>query len=193
MERVRKSKTKPTLDSIFFVTPEQKLLRFLLSEPTTEFTPRVLSSKLKGVRGLGGVEGLNRILQTLHELGLLGFVNNNRGVTVHNDHLIVKITKALGAICDLESLKTILQPESARGVLYGSRANGGCISDSDYDLFVVSDSPPKVEQIVLRHPLGKKIDLTVWTPEDFLHIDSRDPHLAERLSKGMVLWGSAGW
>ena len=45
----RAKKPLPTLDGLLFVTPEQKLLRFLISEPTTAFTPRTLSSKLKGV------------------------------------------------------------------------------------------------------------------------------------------------
>ena len=71
MGRVRK--VKPTIDSIFFSTPEQKLFRFLVSECTTAFTTRVLSSKLKGVRGLGGIEGISRILEDLKELGIVHF------------------------------------------------------------------------------------------------------------------------
>ena len=57
MARVRKP--TPTLESFFFATPEQKVFRLLLSEPTTSFTPRVISSKLKGVRGLGGGGGIH--------------------------------------------------------------------------------------------------------------------------------------
>ena len=67
MARVRKP--QPTLEAIIFATPEQKVLRLLLSEPTTSFTPRVISSKLTGVRGLGGGEGL----VCVQFLQLLGF------------------------------------------------------------------------------------------------------------------------
>ena len=59
----RVGKVQVTLDTIFFSTPEQKLVKLLLSEPSTLFTPRVICSKLKGVRGLGGAEGVVKILQ----------------------------------------------------------------------------------------------------------------------------------
>ena len=89
----RTNKPQLSLDTIFFVTPEQKLLRFLMTEPTTAFTPRVLSSKLKGVRGLGGVEGITKILKSLQELGLVIFLNNNREVCLQNDHPAIQLLK----------------------------------------------------------------------------------------------------
>src|SRR3954469_24041334 len=101
----RTNKPQVTLDTIYFVTPEQKLLRFLMTEPTTAFTPRVLSSKLKGVRGLGGVEGITKILKSLQELGLVIFLNNNREVCLQNDHPAIQLLKTFCAISDLEGLK----------------------------------------------------------------------------------------
>src|SRR5262249_50067218 len=158
-------KPQPTLDSIFFATPEQRMMRLFLSEPTTTFTQRVISSKLKGVRGLGGAEGITRILNDLQSLGLVDFVDNHRGVRIHDDNTSIKILKTFSAICDLESLKKLLEPISSKGVLFGSRACGRARSDSDYDLFVVSDTPEEVKKIGSRHPLGKSVELVVWTPE----------------------------
>src|SRR4051794_30346206 len=103
MARVRKP--QPALDSIFFSTPEQKVMRLLLSEPTTSFTPRVISSKLKGVRGLGGADGIMRILTDLQGLGLVDFVDNHRAVRLHDDNSAVQILKTFLAISDLEGLK----------------------------------------------------------------------------------------
>src|SRR5437879_807821 len=114
MARVKKS--QPTLDSIFFSTPEQKVMRLLLSEPTTAFTPRVISSKLKGVRGLGGMEGLMKILNELQELGLVDFVDNHRAVRLHDDSTCVQLLKRFGALCDLESLRLLLEPISSKGI-----------------------------------------------------------------------------
>lgn len=188
MARVRKP--QPTLDSILFATPQQKVLRLLLSEPTTTFTPRVISSKLKGVRGLGGSDGIMRILAELQTLGMVDFVDNHRAVRVQDDNTSVQILKTFAAMCDLESLKKLLEPVSSKGILYGSRASGKARSDSNYDLFVVSETPEEVKKIGSRHPLGKAVELIVWTPELFSSIDKEDSYLASKVSTGIVLWGS---
>lgn len=189
MARVRKP--APTLESIFFSTPEQKVFRLLLSEPTTSFNSRVISSKLKGVRGLGGGEGIQKVLLELQGLGLVDFVDNQRAVRLHDENSFVQIMKTVAAISDLESLKVLLDPVSTKGILFGSRASGKYRSDSDYDLFVVSDSPEEVRKIGAGHPLQKSLELVVWTPDQFNEIEKTDPSLAAKLTKGTVLWGTS--
>lgn len=188
---VRVKKQQATLDSIFFSTPEQKVMRLLVSEPTTSFTPRIIASKLKGVRGMGGAEGLGRILASLREIGLVDFVDNQRAVRAHDDNSFVQILKTVAAICDLESLQKLIAPASSKGVLFGSRATGKARSDSDYDLFVITENPEEVRKIAQRHPLGRNVELVVWTPEQAEKIESLDPGLARKLEGGIVLWGSS--
>ena len=189
MARVRKA--QPTLESVFFSTPEQKVMRLLVSESTTAFSSRVISSKLKGVRGLGGAEGIARILANLQSLGLVDFVDNHRAVRVQDDNTFVQIMKTVSAICDLESLRKLLEPVSSKGILFGSRATGRARSDSDYDLFIVTDTPEEVSKIAARHPLGKALELVVWTPEQYSDLEEKDVTLAGKLSQGFVLWGSS--
>jgi len=181
MARVKKA--QPSLDSIFFSTPEQKLIRLLLSEPNTALTPRVISSKLKGVRGLGGVEGITEILLDFQQLGLVDFVSNHRAVRVQDDNTTIQILKTFVAVCDLENLKTVLQPISTRGVLFGHRA-------TDYDLFIVSETPEEVRKAAGRHPLGRAVELVVSTPELYGEMQQQDPGLYQKISGGIVLWGS---
>lgn len=188
MTKVRKPQL--SLDMLFFSTPEQKVMRLLLSEPTTVFTPRVISSKLKGVRGLGGAEGLKKILEDLEVMGLVDFVDNHRAVRLQDDNPVVQHLKVFSAICDLESLRKLAEPISLKAVLFGSRAVGKSRSDSDYDLFIVSDVPEEVKKVTGHHPLRKSIELVVWTPEMYQEIESNDPGLQRKLEKGILLWGS---
>ena len=188
MARVRKP--QPTLDSLFFSTPEQKVMRLLLSEPTTSFTPRVISSKLKGVRGLGGAEGILRVLATLEELALVDFVDNRRAVRLCDDNPTVHLLKRFSAICDLEGLRKLLEPLSSKGILFGSRATGRARSDSDYDLFVVTDAPEQIRDIAGSHPLGKAIEIVAFSSDGYGELDHQDPRLARKLEQGVVLWGS---
>lgn len=189
MARVRKP--QPTLDALLFSTPEQKVLRMLISEPTSAFSSRVISSKLKGVRGLGGIDGINRILGMLEELGLADFVDNRRAVRARDENPTIHAIKRIAAICDLENLAKLLEPVSTKGILFGSRASGRYHSDSDYDLFVVTDSPEQVREIAGSHPLGKLIEVLPWTADAYGDIENQDPRLARKLEQGIVLWGSS--
>ena len=187
--RVRKP--KPTLDSIFFVTPEQKLMKFLVTEPTTSFTPRVLASKLKGVRGLGGAEGLIKILGEMEEVGVVQFIDNRRAVCLNNDHVAIKLLKTYSAVCDLEGVSTLAMPISSKGVLFGSRANGRSTSDSNYDLFVVTDQCDEIKRIIESHPLGKQVEVTCMTATEYSDLAKKNSDLYDKLEKGILLWGSS--
>jgi len=191
MNMGKAKKMKVTIDALFFVTPEQKLIRFLLTEPTTSFTPRVLSSRLKGVRGLGGAEGIKRILNDLQEVGIVNFLNNNQSVCLNNDNIFVQKLKSISALCDLEGIKELLEPLSTKGILFGSRASGLSRSDSNYDIYVVSEKPDEVEKIVTHHPLGKKIGLIVSFSDQHDKLERQNPTLANKLSQGVVMWGSS--
>lgn len=186
----RARKTQPTLDSIHFSTPEQKVLRLLLAEPTTSFTLRVIASRLKGVRGLGGTEGITKILQDLEGLQLLDFVDNRKAVRLKEDNPIVLVMKTFSAICDLEGIRGLLQPVSTKGILFGSRANGQARTDSDYNLFVVSDQPLDVKRITDSHPMARQIQLATCGTGDFGRLERKDPKLAERVARGIVVWGT---
>lgn len=186
----RSRKAPLTLENLLFQTPEQKVLRLLLSEPTTTLTPRVISSRMKGVRGLGGTDGIMKILTDFQTLGLVDFVDNHRAVRVQDDNTCVHILKTFSAVCDLQDLRKLLEPVSSKGILYGNRATGKYTTDCAYDLFVVSDNPDEVKRVAGRHPLGKDLELEVWTPELYGDIEKDNPSLLGKLSFGIVLWGS---
>lgn len=187
MSRVKKP--KPTLDSIFFVTLEQRLVRFLMTESSTSFTHRVLASKLKGVRGLGGAEGIQKILQDLSDLGFIQFIDNNRAIVVNNDHPTIKMLKKFSTVCDLEGLVDLLSPIAFKIILHGSRAKGKDRSDSDYNLFIVSDEKEQATEFVTKHPLGKRMQFLIWARDDYTLIEKKDSDLSKKLTGGILLWG----
>ena len=183
-------KPLPTLDALLFATPEQKVMRLLLSEPTTVFTLRIIASRLKGVRGVGGQEGLMEILTQLHEMGFVDFVDNQRAVRLHDDTSIVHHLKRLVAICDLETLVKLLEPHCSRVVLFGSRSTGRARTDSDYDLAVVTEEADRVKEIAAGHPLGKALEVVTLSPSQFADLPQKEPKFAGKLEAGIVLLGS---
>lgn len=190
MARVKKP--DPTLEAAMFSTPEQKVIRLLLGEPTTSFSLRAIASRLKGVRGLGGIEGITEVLEGWEKLGFVDFVDNRRGARLRDEHPTAILLKQLAAVCDLEALKPALAELAKVAILFGSRASGRYSSDSDYDLFVVSNRPDEVREICGQHPLGKNIEVLVWSEDDYSGIEKADSRLAEKLARGITLW-SARW
>jgi hypothetical protein len=186
----RLSKSQTSLDSLFFSTPEQKLIRLLLNHPQTSFTPRVICSKLKGVRGLGGAEGVTQILEDFKKLGLVDFISNDRAVRIQDDNPLVRKLQVFATICNFESLTETLRPISNRGILFENKnARVGSLEEG-YDLFVVSDNPEEVKKAAGRHPLGRSIELIAWTPELYSEIQTQDQGLFLKISNGIVLWNN---
>ena len=55
----------------------------------------------------------------------------------------------------------------------------------------MTDSPDEVKKAARGYPLPNPVELVVWTPDQFGDIDDTDAPLAEKLSRGIVLWGSS--
>jgi len=173
-----------TLDELIFSTPEQKLLRLLLLESTTLFPLRQLGNRLKGVRGVGGPDGLKQMLQKLHAAGLIDWVDHDRAIRLRDDEGRIEVLKIMAAVCELETLRQMLEPLCLRGFLIGVRAEGRGTTDSDYEVAVVSDQPDEALRVSRGHPLGKKIKLTVLSTDDY-----RDE--IQKYPRYVILWGSS--
>jgi hypothetical protein len=182
-------KPQITLNSIFFATPEQKVMKLLVSEPATLFTPRVICSRLKGVRGLGGIDRVLSILEDFQRFGFLEFVNNQRAVRIEVANPTVQNLMVFAVICSFEGLKDLLQPISSKGILFGSGVQSAKPHESEYDLFVITKNPDEVKKTAARHPLGRQTDLTISTPDLFAELSSRDPNLFRKVTTGVTLWG----
>ena len=173
-----------TLDDLMFSTPDQKVLRLLLLESTTVFPLRQLGNRLKGVRGIGGPEGLKQILAKLTAAGVIDWVDHDRAIRLRDDEGRVEVLKVLAVVCEMETLRQVLEPICGRGFLVGVRAEGKGTTDSDYEVAVVSDQPEEATRIARGHPLGKKIQLKFLSADDY-----RDE--IQSYSRYVILWGSS--
>jgi hypothetical protein len=180
----RATKTPATWDSIFFATPEQKVLRYLLSSRDATYTLRVLVSKLKGVRGLGGIQGLEKILADLEEANLVHFIDNRRSVRVSDDHSGNQVMRRLWGLCELESLYQQLQAISSKGVLIGT-------FPGEIHLYIVTEQPEEVRKLTEQHPMGKLAILTLQSRDQFDSLAKKDAKLWANLNQGVLIWGSS--
>ena len=185
--------TKPdvSFDMFLFATPEQRVLRFLMSEPTTRFTPRVLVSRLKAVRGLGGMEGLMKTLETLEALGIVEFLDSRRMIRVVDDHPHVQLMKKVYAICECESVRVLVEPVSSRGILFGVHSDGTASTGNEIEILVISESSSEVHKSLAGHPQVKTFLLKCMTEAEFAQLKDTQPVLAQKIYRGTVLWGKS--
>jgi predicted nucleotidyltransferase len=92
----------------------------------------------------------------------------------------------------IEELKKI----SNRIVLYGSCALGTDTSESDLDLFVVSDSKKDVSDTIsnFKFPRGYEnihIQSVIKTPVELLEEDESEQAFIKEVERGIVLWERA--
>ena len=173
-----------TLDDLMFATAEQKLMRLLLLEPTSVFPLRQLANHLKGVRGVGGPEGLKQMLQKLTGAGMIDWVDNERAIRLRDDEGRVENLKVLASVCELETLRLSLEPICERGFLVGPRAEGRATTDSDFEVALVTVQQEEALRIARGHPLGKRIRV------EFLDSDGYRDEI-QRRSRYVILWGSS--
>ncbi|MFN7683856.1 MAG: hypothetical protein ACK5QT_00385 [Oligoflexia bacterium] len=173
-----------TFEDLVFATAEQKLMRILLSEPTTVFPLRQLANRVKGVRGMGGMEGLKQLLQKLSAVGLIDWVDHDRAIRLRDDEGRVETLKILTAVCDLESLRLSLAPICPRGFLVGARAEGKAATDSSYEVAVITDQPEEAKRVARGHPLGKYIQIQILDSDNYRDEIQRHPRY-------VILWGTS--
>jgi len=81
-----------------------------------------------------------------------------------------------------------MEHQSARLLLFGSRAQGTNRAESDFDLLVVTSQAEEVRRTVIHSALEEKIQLLVKSPEEMLDLAIKEPVLTEEIRKGIILW-----
>lgn len=175
-------------------TANQKVLALLAKFSDQEFYEREIA------RTLGIAYGsANRALNGLYSAGAVKRRQEGRmffySVDISNP--AIRELKKLTNILLVEPLVEKLKPLAAKAVLYGSCAQGSDTSQSDMDLFVVSDNRGKVMRTVrsFRFPQGfENIEIrpVVKSAVELLESEESQQAFLSEVDQGIVLWEKAG-
>ena len=171
-----------------FLTPTAlKVLRFLLSDPMSQFHEREI------VRQTGvSVGAVNQILKKLHRVGLVE--KDKRGRTnfyrMNLKSPVARQFKVLFNVYSLDALVKQIKGKSERIVLFGSCAEGTDVKHSDIDLFVLTADVEEVRKRInsCERKLDRRISPIVMDSTGLTKIKSKDKPLYERIVRGIVLW-----
>lgn len=172
------------IENILCSTNSQKILDFLLSHPNEEFYDRQIS-KLTGVSRAG----TNFSLRDLVKSNLIQRQKRGRMCFYKIDYkdTLIKHLKIVQNIILLYPLVSVLKTISLKIILYGSAAKGENLTNSDIDLFILSNHLKKVKNIIFKNRLREKIQYVINTPTEFAKLKKQNPVFNKEISKGITL------
>ncbi len=181
-----------------FTQPQSKVLEWVFGQPERWYHIQ----ELIRLTSLASAS-LQREVKRLHEAGLvieerignLRRVKANSASPMYAD-LASLVRKSMGAV---PAVMNALQPLASRlqvALIFGSMAKGNEHAGSDVDVLLVSSSVQLGEALALllplEEPLGRRIELKLYTPAEFSKRRSEAGSVVQRVLAGpiAVLHGS---
>ena len=178
------------LHPFIIATNSQKVLSLLAKFPDQDFYEREISRRLGISSG-----SANRALNELFSSGVITRRREGKMFFYSIDHpdAAIIVLKQIINILLIEPLSERLKKTSNRIVLYGSCALGTDTSESDIDLFVVSNRKKEASNIIsdFKFPQGYEniqIQSVVKTPVELLEEAGSESAFMEEVERGIVLW-----
>jgi len=171
-------------------TVNQKVLSLLVKFSDQEFYEREMARKLGISSG-----SANRALNELFSSGVVRRRREGKMYFYSIDSfnaLLIEFKKMVNLLL-IEPLVEELKKISSRIILYGSCALGRDTSESDIDLFVVSNSEEDVSNVIsgFTFPRGFeniRIQPVIRTPVELLEAGESERTFLEEVERGIVLW-----
>ena len=177
-------------ENFFISTNHQRVLSFLAKFSDQEFYEREIARKVGISTG-----STNKVLNDLFSAELLKRRQKGKMFFYIFDgtHPIFKYFKILNNILLVLPLVDKLKSVTKKIVLYGSCANGKDTSESDIDLFIVSEKRKKTLQIIGDYSLGKgfediEIQPVVQNSTELLRSEKYDKEFLSLVREGITLW-----
>jgi predicted nucleotidyltransferase len=175
------------MNKILIATNAQKILDFLVENPSKKFTSREIQRATKASKA-----GTNFALNDLVNAKFIK--RDKRGkfylYSINSTSPVVKQLKVLKTIIYLSPTIKKIKSSSKKIILYGSKSRGEDTEDSDIDLFVVTNSPERIKRIIKKSTTSKKIQLIIKTPLQYVEMETTNPTFNNEIERGIVLWES---
>jgi len=172
-------------------TNTQKVLSLLTKFSDQEFYEREVARRLEISAG-----SANRALNELFSSGVVTRRREGKmffySVDPANNATIIELKKIVNLLL-IEPLVIALKVMSSRIVLYGSCAQGTDTSESDLDLFVVSNDKQNVSDTINSFKFQRgyeniHIQPVIKTPVELLESGESERTFLEEIESGIELW-----
>ncbi len=174
------------LKDILIRTVEQRILSLFVANPDKAFYSREVSKKIK--ISLGATSNALRLLEKNNV-----FTSERKGktslYTLKLPNECLERFKILNTLLTLEPLVEKLKNISRRIILYGSYAAGTFTSDSDLDLFIVSEKRKEVLKAIANFKLTiAEIKPVIKNQVEWMQLEKSEPEFYNEANQGIILW-----
>ena len=175
------------LIDILVKSSEQKILSLFAMNPDQAFYGRQISRKLK--ISLGAAHGS---LSLLEKSGVL--VSQNIGKTklykLRDFNPIINTFKIMNTLLILEPLTLKLKENSRRVILYGSYSTGTFASESDLDLFIISEQKEIISNNIdsFKRKTGLDVRPVIKRLVEWIKLEKEDREFFNEVNLGITLW-----
>ncbi|MFH1394662.1 MAG: nucleotidyltransferase domain-containing protein [Candidatus Omnitrophota bacterium] len=166
-------------------TNVQKVLNFIIENPGKEFLANEVEKHTRLSRA-----GVNFALRKLAEDKLV-LREKKAKIYVYSvdpKNPIIKQLKILKNILLLQNFVKQLKQCSQRIILFGSCARGENAGGSDIDLFVLTNTPKVVEEIIKKKKFKKKLQSVIRNATQYVKMETEEPVFYEEIQYGITLW-----
>lgn len=168
-------------------TNAQKVLDFLIQEPGKQ----LLANEVEKATSVSRA-GVNFALRKLAQERLILREKKAKiylyGVDYHNP--IIRQLKILKTVILLQPLVDQIKEHSQKIILFGSCARGENGVDSDVDLFILTQTPQRVEERIQQSRLKERLQSVIHTPTQLAKMEKESPVFFEEIRHGITLWES---
>jgi len=96
----------------------------------------------------------------------------------------------LETLVNLEPLMEKVKALSKKIVLYGSCSRGENTSESDIDLFMVTNNSNLIREAIKKNKKSERIKLIIRSLLEYIEMEKTDPTFFKEVELGITLWES---
>lgn len=174
--------------SVIF-TATQKILFFFCLNPDQEFHEREAARRVQISPAAAHVA-----LQTLTKKNTLLFHRKGRMIfyRLNEARPLIRPAKIAAVVYALEPLVIKLQGITDLVILYGSCATGTYLTDSDVDMFIVTNHEDEAFDAVSNfgQSFAKEVRPIIVSLAEWVDYEEKNPVFFEQVTKGIVLYRS---
>jgi len=162
-----------------------KILLHLARNPSREFYLREIAEILSVSTG-----GCHNILGELNEMNLVTKRQSGRNTyfMINGENPSIRHFKIFSNIQELQDIVMKIQDHVIKITLYGSCATGEDTSESDIDIFIITEDTKKVSGSVDKLLGGRYVKPIIKAPHEVIQLKKRDKAFYDEVNKGIVLW-----
>jgi predicted nucleotidyltransferase len=167
-------------------TTTHRTLAFFCLHPEQKFHGREIARQMKE-----RTSSVQRVLKILEAEGVLIPERKGRMIfyTLDESNPLVRPFKVLAVVAALEPLIRKLRGITDLVVVYGSSSRGTYLTDSDVDLFIITNHEDEVFDAVSKFSRGfpKEIKPVIHSLAEWVDIEGKNQVFSGEIAKGFVL------